>query len=145
VPSERCAKPLIDEPGLPFLPWINRKQTFCAQPEIVEFQSGRGIRYLSYYSQGINPVLEREVFYTFQGLTSDGQFYVSAFFPVETGIFPTEPPACPKCGDPNYNPFPEWEALLSEQLTQVNAQPEDAFEPALQVLDELVESIRIGQ
>jgi hypothetical protein len=145
VPSDRCAKPLIDELGLPFLPWINMKQTFCAQPEIVEFQSGRGIRYLSYYSQGINPVLEREVFYTFQGLTSDGQFYVSAFFPVETGIFPTEPPACPKCGDPNYNPFPEWEALLSKQLTQVNAQPGDAFEPSLQVLDELVESIRIGQ
>lgn len=144
VDSGRCTQPLVDDPGLPFLPWINMKQTFCAQPEIVEFQSGSGIRYLSYYSQGMNPVLERQVFYTFQGLTSDGQFYVSAFFPVETGIFPTEPPACTQCGDPNYNPFPEWEALLTEQLNQLNAQPEAVFEPSLQVLDELVQSIQIG-
>lgn len=89
----RCAKPLGDDPGLPFLPWVNMKQAFCAQPQLIEFAGGKGIRYITYYTQGPNPVLDGQVFYTFQGLTQDGQYYVSALFPVQTGIFPTEAPA----------------------------------------------------
>jgi hypothetical protein len=144
VDSARCAQPISGEPTMPFLPWINMKQTFCAQPQILEFQNGKGVRYLSYYSQGPNPVLDREVFYTFQGLTADEQFYVAAFFPVQTGIFPTDPPACLKCGEPGYDPFAEWTAVLGEQLTQLNTQSADEFVPSLTVLDELVKSIRIG-
>jgi hypothetical protein len=139
----RCAQPITGEPSMPFLPWINMKQTFCAQPQIIEFANGRGIRYLSYYAQGPNPVLEREVFYTFQGLTDDEQFYVAAFFPVQTGIFPTEPPACSRCGEPGYDPFAGWVAVLNEQLIQLNAQSADEFMPSLTILDELVKSLQI--
>ena len=145
VEAARCAQPLTSEPGLPFLPWINMKQTLCAQPQIIEFQNGRGIRYLSYYAQGISSALDREVFYTFQGLTKDGQFYVSALFPVETGIFPDEPPPCPQCGEQNYDPSQEWMAVLTEQLVHLNAQPEDEFAPSLSMLDELIKSIQISQ
>jgi hypothetical protein len=139
-----CAQPIRGEPALPFLPWINMQQTFCAQPQIVEFQNGKGVRYISYYSQGPNPVLEQEVFYTFQGLTEDGEFYVSAFFPIETGIFPTEPPACPQCGEPDYDPFAEWNAVLIEQLNRLNELPANEFAPSLKVLDELIKSMLIG-
>ena len=144
VDPARCDASIVGEPALPFLPWINMKQTFCAQPQIMEFQSGRGVRYISYYSQGPNPVIEQEVFYTFQGLTDDENFYVAAFFPVRTGVFPTEPPACSQCSDPNYDPFTEWTALLNEQLGALNALPADAFTPSLHVLDELIQSVSIG-
>jgi hypothetical protein len=143
IEPERCAQPITGEPAMPYLPWINMKQTLCAQPAIIEFANGRGVRYLSYFSQGLNPVLDREVFYTFQGLTDDGQFYVAAFFPVETGIFPTEPPPCPQCSEPGYDPFAEWSTVLAEQLVQLNAQPADEFTPALTVLDELIQSVQI--
>ncbi|HSL44791.1 MAG TPA: hypothetical protein VK897_15250 [Anaerolineales bacterium] len=143
IEPARCAQPIVDEPGMPFLPWVNSKQSLCAQPKLLEFANGKGVRYLTYYSQGVNPVLEQEVFYTFQGITDDGQFYVSALFPVETGVFPAEPPPCPKCGEPDYNPFVEWEAKVTEQLTKLNAQPEDNFTPSLSVLDELIQSIQI--
>jgi hypothetical protein len=145
VDAARCAQPLMDAPALPFLPWVNSKQSLCAQPRIIEFTGGSGIRYLTYYSQDPSPVLDQKVFYTFQGLTDDGKFHVSAAFPIQTGIFPTEAPACPKCGEPDYNPFEDWNTLLSEQLTQLNAQPEDDFAPSLQLLDELIHSIQIGQ
>lgn len=145
IDPARCAQPIIGEPALPFLPWINMQQTFCAQPMMIAFKNGRGIRYLSYYAQGPNPVLDREVFYTFQGLSDDDQYYIAAFFPVETGIFPTEPPACPQCGEPGYDPFAEWATVLGEQLVQLNAQLEAEFVPSLRVLDNLVRSIEIGQ
>jgi hypothetical protein len=90
-------------------------------------------------------VLEQEVFYTFQGLTKDGEFYVSAFFPVRTGIFPADPPACSHCGEPDYDPLADWPKVLSEQLTQLNAQPADKFMPSLDILDNLIQSIQIGQ
>jgi hypothetical protein len=146
VEADRCAEPLMDyESELPFLPWTNAKQAFCAQPKVVEFAGGKGIRYLAHYAQDPSPALDSQIFYTFQGISDDGQFYVSAFFPVQTGIFPTQPPACPQCGDPNYNPFVEWAATLKEQLSQLNAQAEDDFSPSLLMLDELVESITISQ
>ncbi len=69
VEQTRCAEMLTYESALPFLPWINAMQVFCAQPQIIEFANGKGVRYLSYYSQGLDPVVEQNVFYTFQGIT----------------------------------------------------------------------------
>lgn len=145
VAENRCAQPLLDyESALPFLPWTNSKQVFCAQPRVIQFEGGNGIRYITYYAQDPSPALESEIFYTYQGITEDGQFYVSAFFPVLTGIFPTQAPDCPACGDPNYDPFAEWAATLTEQLGQLNLQPGDRFFPSLGELDKMVESIRIA-
>jgi hypothetical protein len=144
IDPARCAQPITGEPVLPFLPWINMKQSLCAQPQIIEFAGGRGVRYLSYYAQAPDPVLDQEVFYTFQGLTDDEQFYVAAFFPVRTGIFPTEPPACSASNDPGYDPVAEWATTLGEQLIQLNAQTESDFVPSLAVLDDLVRTIQIG-
>lgn len=139
----RCGKPITGEPALPFLPWVNAKQSFCAQPQVIEFGNGRGIRYLSHYAQDPSPVLDQNVFYTFQGITDDGRFYISAVFPVQTGIFPTEPPACPQCSEANYDPIPEWTAILATQLNELNTLPVDDFLPSIHLLDELIRSIRI--
>ena len=144
VSPNQCAKPVADyKSALPFLPWVNMRQTFCAQPQLIEFAGGKGIRYVTYYAQSPEPVLEQRVFYTFQGLTNDGTLYVSALFPIETGIFPKEPWPCPKCGDPNYDPLPEWTTLLTEQLSRLNAQSADGFAPSLATLDKLIKSIDI--
>ena len=86
----------------------------------------------------MDPVLDSMVFYTFQGLSVDGKYYVSASFPVATGVFPNEPPEGPLFPDPAFL------ETMKEQVTQLNAQPADRFEPALSTLDALVASIRIG-
>ena len=139
VDPSRCAEPLYAyEESLPFLPWVNAKQTLCAQPKILNFQSGKGLRYLTYYSQGVDPVIDSRIFYTFQGLSADGKFYISASFPVATGVFPSETPEGPLFPDPAYL------ETMKEQVTQLNAQPADGFEPTLSTLDALVASIRIG-
>jgi hypothetical protein len=146
VDSSQCETPHGGDIGLlPYLPWINMAQTFCAQPQIVEFSGGRGVRYLSQFSQGLGPVLDTQVFYTFQGLTDDGRFYVAAFFPVATGVFPEEPPSSPECCDADTDPFEVWAEVLGEQLVRLNALSGDEFAPDLELLDDLIASIRIGQ
>jgi hypothetical protein len=141
----RCAQPFTgSEQSLPVLPWLYAQQAFCAQPAVVEFNGGTGIRYLTYYSQDPSPIMDSQIFYTFQGLTTDGQFYVAAYFPVATGIFPNEPPPCPQCSEPDYNPFTEWTQVVSLQLNQLNGLEPDRFSPALNVLDETIGTIKIG-
>ena len=68
--------------NIPFLPLFNAAQVFRAQVQYVTFQNGRGVRFVAQYDQAPLPINNLEVFYTFQGLTDDGQYYVAAVFPV---------------------------------------------------------------
>jgi hypothetical protein len=121
------------EPELPFLPWLNSAQVFCAQPEYVEFDGGRGIRYLTTTAQGPAPVIDPSLFYAFQGVSDDGEIYISAVLPVLSGVFPTEiHPAVDEQMPQNFSP---------EQFATLQAQPGEQFSPALGTLDALVESI----
>jgi hypothetical protein len=135
--AERC---LQDRPApgalhLPYLPWRNEAQVFCARPEYVEFNGGRGIRYLTAFSQGILPLVESSVSYTFQGLSEDGEIYFAGTFPVLTGIFPSEAHP-PVEGQQPQN-------VTIAQLIELNSQSEDLFQPALGQLDALVKSLRV--
>jgi hypothetical protein len=135
--AQYCTRtePVSAVTALPFLPWLNSAQVFCAQPQYVEFAGGSGIRYLTAFSQGIEPVLDPNVFYTFQGLSDDGEIYISAVFAVQTGVFPLEiHPSVDGSLPKNMTP---------EQLAALNAQAADLFQPALGQLDALVQSLKI--
>lgn len=137
--AERCTqtRPAGGTLYLPFLPWLNEAQVFCAQPQYVEYNGGKGIRYLTAFSQGITPLTDPSIFYTFQGLSQDGEIYFSAILPVMTGIFPLEiHPGVDGQLPQNMTP---------EQLSALNAQAGDLFQPALGQLDALVKSININK
>jgi hypothetical protein len=136
----RCTQtaPVSGETALPFLPWLNSAQVFCAQPQYVEFNGGKGIRYLTAFSQGPEPLLDLSIFYTFQGLSEDGEIYYSAVFPVLTGVFPLEAPTV-VYGEDALPP----QAMTAEQLSTLNAQSGDLFQPALGQLDALVSSLEV--
>ena len=138
--AERCTRtaPVSGETALPFLPWVNSAQVFCAQPQYVEFNGGKGIRYLTAFSQGLEPLLDLSIFYTFQGLSEDGEVYFSAVFPVQTGIFPLEAPPVVYSED-DQPP----QAMTAEQLSALNDQAGDLFQPALGQLDALVSSLEV--
>jgi hypothetical protein len=66
-------------------------------------------------------------------------------FPVATGIFPTESPPCPRCGEADYNPIEARHVILIKQLPQLSALPAQDFTPLLDRLDDLIASIQIDQ
>ncbi|MEO8354588.1 MAG: hypothetical protein ABI621_01610 [Chloroflexota bacterium] len=41
--------------------------------QVINFQNGRGIRFLTQYAQYPAPINNHELFYHFQGLTNDGK------------------------------------------------------------------------
>ena len=76
--------------GLPFLPNFNAGQEFFAKYQVIPFVSGNGIRYLTQYSQFTDPINNHELFYTYQGLTSDGKYWISAILPISNPILPAD-------------------------------------------------------
>jgi hypothetical protein len=79
--------------SLPMLPPIPAGQAIRAQAAYLAFHSGRGICYLAYYASDVSLPTPNRMIYAFQGVTSDGKYYVSAVFPVHVAFLPTTAPA----------------------------------------------------
>lgn len=121
------------EESLPFLPLINEKQAMHAQVEFLDFQNGSGVRYLTQFDQSPHVVNNQELFYTFQGLTSDGQYYLAAVLPV---THPELPASAEQPADLN--------TYLNDLLDTVywlDDQPASSFSPDLAKLDAMIQSI----
>lgn len=75
--------------ALPFLPLRNAVQVTAGAVRRVETPALRGIRYLTVYSQeGGVPFPREAIFYTFQGLSRDGRFYISVQVPYAPASLP---------------------------------------------------------
>ena len=134
-------RPEAPEENLPFLPLFNANQVIHPQVAYLEFQNGSGIRFLTQYSQAVGPINNNELFYTFQGLTEDGAYYVSAIFPVSHPSLPADASTVPG-GDLSAfeSNFENYRVETMQQLSQ--AEP-GSFTPDLTRLDRLVETILI--
>jgi hypothetical protein len=128
---------------LPLLPIFNAAQVFRAQYSIVPFANGSGIRFLTEYAQYAAPVNNHDMFYAFQGLTSDGQYWISAILPMSHPILPANADTMPNGQSfedfaNNYVPY------ITDMTNQLNSQGADSFIPTLTALDMLVASIHIA-
>jgi hypothetical protein len=128
--------------GLPFLPIFNAGQEFFSQYKAISFGSGNGIRYLTQYSQYFDPINNHELFYTFQGLTSDGKYWISAILPISNPILPADGNSPPN-GQSQEEFGNNFTTYIADLATQLNSQPPDNYSPTIRMLDALVASLRI--
>lgn len=145
---DNLAQALINRPSggsmsnLPFLPIWPAAQIFSAQVTYFDFQNGSGVRYLTMFGQGLAPVDNQILFYTYQGLTDDGRYYLSAVLPVTH-------PALPEDGASeidDWTIFTEnWEAYIAETITWIDMQGPDTFSPSLTLLDGMMASFLIDR
>ncbi len=141
----------IEPKNLPGVPTFNAAQMMAAQVQVIKFQSGSGVRCVTQYGQAVGPISNNGTFYLFQGLTSDGKYYVVAVLPVGTSFLasvadPAQP--LPAGGIP----FPAidtidpaaFEAYFQTVADKLNATDQSAFTPNLSTLDALIQSITIA-
>ena len=133
--------------ALPNIPFFNAGPLIAAQIKIIPFQDGGGgIRSLTQYAQYAAPINNHELFYHFQGLSGDGNYYVVAILPITATILPEdEKPeaAVPEHGVPipaAVGPNNVYYFAVTEKL---NSLAPDAFTPSLSALDALVQSLVI--
>jgi hypothetical protein len=146
-------KTILNSPGqplpenLPFLPTFNAAQLFYANEKILTFQNGQGIRFLTQYGQAPYPVNNTDMFYTFQGLTNNGAYYVAAILPASAAFLPADgnpDTSLPADGVPfDWNNFENINQHFELVKQKLNGTEPNAINPTLTNLDALIQSIQI--
>jgi hypothetical protein len=131
---------------LPFLPPLPMMQSFFSHEAVISFNGGQGVRFITDYNESSHPLSNRTIFYTFQGLTDDGMYWVAVTLPISSPILPA---------DADFRTLPEgysfetwfqtYGAYVSDVKDVLEAQAPDSFFPTVSILDSLVESITVGQ
>ncbi len=126
---------------IPFLPVQQDVQSFHSNVQRLDFANGSGVRFLALYAQYPAPVTNAEIFYTFQGLTSDGRNVVSVILPVDHSTLPASPDALSI--DRLQEIAQNYDAYRSEMAAALEAQPDSSFSPDLSQLDALVQTLSV--
>ena len=127
---------------MPMLPPFNSVQMFQVQPDVIPFQNGKGFRYLTQYSQGIVPINNQELFYTFQGLTSDGKYWVSVILPISSPNLMADGKNPPD-GQSMEEFAGNYKTYLTDTVAQLNGQSSDSFTPTINQLDAMIQTIQV--
>ena len=125
---------------LPFPPIFNAGKVVSLVPEFLDFQNGSGLRYLTFFSQATMPITNQGLFYTFQGITADEKYYVSAILPISQSELPAD--------DSNFQIdtafYDHYQTYLAQSQGQIAAAPNESFTPDLLSLDAMMRSLEVN-
>ena len=144
-------RPPAVEGSLPFLVMVGAAQIFHTKMAYLDFVNGSGVRYLTSYGQYNVPYNNHDLFYTFQGLTADGKYWVSVILPVNHPVLPptydsTAVPAggmpIPTGDSPTY--VEDMQTYYAAMQGIMTASADASFVPGLDCLDQYIQSLNIG-
>lgn len=130
--------------GLPFLPMWNAAQVFSARQSFFPFQNGRGLRYLTAYAQAIMPVDNSSLFYTYQGLTADGLYYVVGIFPITHSQLESPDNLSAFAGLQQTGDVQKYQTYLNSMINQIEGWNANEFTPRLDDLDAMMRSVSVN-
>jgi hypothetical protein len=125
---------------LPFMPVEDTVRTLRARVGYLDFQNGNGIHYLT--GGGFaNPITNMNFFYTYQGLTADGKYYVAAILPIAHPSLPPDDGQIP--ADVQSAASSDFNAYIANLTQQLEAADPASFTPNLDRLDDLIKSLSV--
>ena len=127
---------------LPFLNPHESAQIFHSQYQVLHAPASSGIRYLTESAQNYAVVNNNAMFYTYQGLTGDGNYVITAILPVSSPTLPNHGDTYPG-GETSQQFSDNFNTYIANTQSQLDAQPPANFSPSLGLLDDLVKSIHI--
>lgn len=123
---------------LPFVLDYSAAQAIDARAHYVDTPQLAGIAYLTVFRQDVYPFAASDFWYTFQGLSADGAWYVAVDFVIDASMFPAKVTA----KDANrIGTGKRWTKYLNESIQTLNGAAPDVFTPPLTSVDALVQSI----
>jgi hypothetical protein len=130
--------------NLPNLPFGNASMVFHSQMQYIKFQNGSGIRFLTQFAQDVSPISNDRLVYVFQGITDDGAYYISAMLPITHPSLPANYDEAMQGQDPQK--FSEnFVNYLLDVQNKLNEQKGDSFKPTLEILDNMLSTIKIDK
>lgn len=109
---------------IPVLPPVETIQLFSSQIHYLTFEGGAGVRFITRYTMVASPTTNENIFYTFQGLTSDGRYYIAVFYPITAKSLPET-------------------AVTLATLNFLNGLASSDFTPDLARIDDMIKSLRL--
>ena len=127
---------------LPYLNPHESAQALTVQYQVLHSAGSSGIRYLTQMVQNYAVIDNNDLFYTYQGVTADGQYAVTVILPIANPVLPNHGDTYPggETAQQFYDNFPTYIANTTNQL---NTQPASTFAPSLGLLDDLARSIQV--
>ncbi len=126
--------------NIPFLPVFNAAQVFHSKLLYLKFKGGQGIRFITQFDQANLPINNLELIYTFQGITDDGQYYISAILPVASKILPDTDQIPADQQQTFGDTFPQY---LKDTIRKLDPQKTSDFSPDLSLLDAMIQSLQV--
>jgi hypothetical protein len=126
--------------SMPYLPLTSDNQMMHAQVQYLNFANGQGVRFLTQLANGIVPINNHELFYTYQGLTNDNLYYLAVVLPVYLSGLPTYPDATDNLPLEYSSDYPTY---ISNTVNQLNLSSAGDYQPDLSMLDAMIQSIEI--
>lgn len=133
--------------SMPILPYnitSNNGEEFHSNLRYLNFQNGSGVRFVAEFSQVAVP-LGKWTSYIFQGITSDGQNFVSLVMPVNTtALDEYNAPYANIADQTAYEQFSaNYESYKLGALAILESAPDASFTTDLSKLDALIESLLV--
>ncbi len=121
-------------------------QQYAAKAQFIPFNGGNGVSMLSQYAQFPGPILRDNSFYHYEGLTSDGKYFVAVLFPLNLPLQSTsENPSADGIIHPSdISDTAALTAYYQGITDKLNAASADSFQPSLTLLDALIQSITVN-
>jgi hypothetical protein len=118
------------------LPFNNSSGTVQSKVEYLDFKTGKGVLFLTQYSQDAVPsqINNEELTCDFQGLTNDGKYYIAARLAITH-------PSLPKGIDFTKDPGKNVKGSIKKDERLLNSFADESFRPSLKSLKALIASI----
>ncbi len=126
---------------IPILPPAEAVQVLKARVKLLPFKGGKGFAFLTAYAQDDVPVANEDLFYTFQGLTDDGRYWIAFYYPVNASVLPKTIRDSPEMKD--YDAFEKHFDAYLKKTVRALEDPKTVYTSDLGKLDALVQSIDI--
>jgi len=143
-----ASKPSAITERIPVLPGVinfDNGEVFHSNVQYMNFQNGTGVRFLAEYSQVAFPI-GKVISYIFQGLTNDGNYYVSLTLPIsQTALDQYNAPYDASISDEaGYQAFiTNYASYLLGAVSILETTPNASFTPDLGKLDTLIQSLSV--
>jgi hypothetical protein len=122
---------------LPWAPLPEAGQVLRARVHYIDSPQLSGIAYVTAWAQGESTFGAGDFWYTFQGLSSDGSWYVSVDVVINASMFPATAPNDPSI----YASQRAYEAYIGQTIAELNSAGPRKFSPSLTAVNDLVNSM----
>jgi heat shock protein HslJ len=129
--------------GLPVLPFeeVAGVNDLAVQGRYLDLDAASGVRFVGRFAQDASPVSNAGLRYIFQGLTPDGEYLVTFYYPVTTSTLPSPEEVPPGEQERAASDFMDY---LAETVERLNGLGEDQWDPDLSTLDSVMGSLTLG-